>query len=243
MTNKEITIFTNAMTIIPKIEVKEHYSEEDYANIYQLIEAYKKLKKYYSNYESIENLLNRKMENYSFFQLIKAARNRVSHSDKSNGEEEVFLLLVFVDKEDVWLLLKELYLGLEDIFKHQIGGDVYKLTMNTRPMILLIRAVKYTLYERDYLNEFDRYCSEKLKKILKNFDPNNSTFEEFEMVKNKINKFCETKIFKQGFIKMYDEQIYNGLMRMMNDDTFTQDEAKEWINSLKTKSLSISSST
>ena len=238
MTNNEIKILSNMALLLPKIEIKESYLEEDYSTIFQLIDGYNKLNKYFSNKSTIDKLLDKKINDYRVYDLIRVVRNRVSHIDKNNCVEQLLILQTEVDKKDIHKLINEIKKGMDLIFERDLNNDTYKLVINTRMMSNIFAAINYSLYTKESKNEFDKYCKEELSKIMNGFDLENSTFEELEKLNNKLVDFYKTDKVMYGTINLFGEDIYNALLRMMTDNTFTESEAVELMNKIKNSDLS-----
>lgn len=237
MTNKEIKILSNMAFLLPKIEIKKSYSEEEYSIIFQLIDGYTKLEKYFKNNEYINEILYKRIKDYKLVDLLRVVRNRVSHIDKNNCVNQLLVLQTEVDKKDIHKLINEIKEEMDVIFKRDLNNDAYKLIMNTRMMSNLFAAINYSLYIKEPKNEFDKYCREELGKLMDGFNFENSTFEDLEKINNKLVDFYKTDKVKCGAIELYGEDSYNNLLRMMTDDSFTESEALELLNNIKNSEL------
>lgn len=233
MNNNEIKIFSNMLLLLPKIDIKASYTEEDFFYIFQLIDGYKKLEQYFKNKDIINEILYNKIGKYKLIDLIKTVRNRYSHIDKNNAVNELILLQSIVDKENIHKLIQEIKNEMDNIFKTNLNHDSYKLIMNTRMISNLFEAINYSVNQKEPINEFDDYCRKELKKILDKFNYENSTEEEFEVTNDKIVKFYRTEKVKKGIIDMYNEETYNELLKMLIDDSYTCDNAMKLMNKIK----------
>ena len=238
MTNNEIKILSNMALLLSKIEKKESYTEEEYSNIFQLIDGYHNLEKYFENKDVINEILDKIIRNYKLEDLLRVVRNRVSHIDKNNCVNQLLLLQAEVDKKDINKVISEIQAEMDVIFKRDLKNNTYKLLMNTRMMSNLFAAISYSLYIKEPKNEFDKYCREELGKIMDGFEFENSTFEDLENINNKLVDFCKTDKVKQGTIELYGEDIYDSLLRMMIDDSFTESEAIELISKISKRDVS-----
>ncbi len=63
MTSNEVKVLSNMAIISSKIEIKNTYTEEDYFNIFKLIDGYKALEKHFQNKQIINSLLDKKLNN------------------------------------------------------------------------------------------------------------------------------------------------------------------------------------
>ena len=232
MTNNEIKILSNMAFLLPKIEIKEAYNEEEYSNIYKLIDGYHNIEKYFENKDVINEILDKKIRDYKLKDLLRVVRNRVSHIDKNNCVNQLLLLQTEVDKTDINKVVNEIQSEMDAIFKRNLNNNTYKLVMNTRMMSNLVAAINYSLYIKEPKNEFDKYCREELGKIMDEFEFENSTFEDLENINNKLVDFYKTDKVKHGTIELYGEDIYDSLLRMMIDDSFTESEAIELMNKI-----------
>lgn len=233
MTNNEIKILSNMAFLLQKIEIKESYTEEEYSNIYTLIDGYHKIERYFGNKEIINEILDRKIKDYKLVDLLRVVRNRVSHIDKNNCVDQLLILQTEVNKNDIKRLINEIKAEMDIIFKRDLNNDAYKFIMNTRMMSNIFAAIDYSLYKKEPKNEFDKYCREELGKIMDGFDPENSTFEDLEYINNKIVSFLKKDKVKCGIIDLYGEDLYNDLLRMITDDSFTELEAIELLIKIK----------
>lgn len=234
MKNEEIKILANMAFLLPKIEIKDFYNEDDYYNIYQLIDGYKNLEKYFENNDEINEILNQNIDQYKLIDLIRVVRNRVAHIDKNNANEQLVLLQVKVNKKVIHKLINEIKIEMNNIYKNDLKNDSYKFIMNTRVMSYIFSIINYSINIKEKQNEFDEYCSDELRKILNEFDQENSKFEDFENVNKKIIDLYKSDKVKDGIIEMYNEQIYNDLLKMIiEEDSFTDSEIIELMNKIK----------
>lgn len=238
MTNNEIKILSNMALLLSKIEIKESYTEEEYSNIFQLIDGYHNLEKYFENKDIINEILDKKIRNYKLVDLLRVVRNRVSHIDKNNCVNQLLLLQTEVDKKDVNKVINEIKIEMDEIFKRDLNNDAYKLVMNTRMMSNIFATINYSLYTKEPKNEFDKYCREELGKIIEGFNYEDSTFEDLEIVNNKIIEFYKTDKVKNGTIVLYGEDSYKDLLRMMTDDAFKESEIIELMTKIKNSEVS-----
>ena len=238
MTNNEIKILSNMAFLLPKIEIKESYNEEEYSDIYKLIDGYHNIEKYFENKDIINEILDKKIRNYKLEDLLRVVRNRVSHIDKNNCVNQLLLLQTEVDKKDVNKVINEIKIEMDEIFKRDLNNDAYKLVMNTRMMSNIFAAINYSLYTKEPKNEFDKYCREELGKIMEGFNYEDSTFEDLEIVNNKIIEFYKTDKVKNGTIVLYGEDSYKDLLKMMTADSFTESEAIDLMRKIKNSEVS-----
>ncbi len=219
--------------LLPKIEIKNAYSEEDFFNIFQLIDGYKKIEKYFNNKNIINDLLNKKIKNDKLYDLIRLVRNRFSHVDKHDKLDKLVILQTKVDKKDVHTIINEIKDGMNNIFIKDLNRDAYRLIMNTKIIMNMFELMKSIINDPESINDFDRYCKEVLKPIIDNFKYDNSTEEEYNKVNEEIINIYKTDRMREGIINLYGEKNYNDLMRMMLDDSFTIEDAVELMNNIK----------
>ena len=232
MTNGEVKIFSNMALILPKIE-KDSYLEEDYSNIFQLIDGYKKLEKYFSNKDIINELLDKKIEEDSLYDLIRLVRNRVSHIDKHDKVDKFIILLTKVKIEEIHKLVSEIKNEMDNIYVRDLNGDAYRLIMNTKLIAYVFELYKKVINDTNFKNEFDKYSREKLKPIINNFNYEKSTIEEYNEYVSQLIEMYQTKEFKDGIIEMYDEDTYNEIIRMLTDESYTKEEVSELMTKFK----------
>lgn len=237
MTNDEVKILSNMGMILSKIEIKESYSEEDYFRIFQLIDGYKKLEKYFTNKDIINELLNKKIQKDSLYDLIRLVRNRASHIDKHNKVDKFIVLLTKVKKEDVNKLVKEIKSEMDNIYIRDLNGDAYRLVMNTKSMTYIFELSKHVINDTNYKNEFDKYSREKLKPIINKFNYEDSTIEDYYEYVNQVIKIYQSEEFKEGITTMYDEDTYNEILKMLTDDSYTTTASTELMNKIKNSAL------
>lgn len=233
MTNKEIKILSNMALLLSKIEIKESYTEEEYSNIFQLIDGYHNLEKHFENRDVINEILDKRIREYRLIDLLRVVRNRVSHIDKNNCVKQLLFLQTEVDKKDINKVINEIKIEMAIIYKRDLNNDAYKFIVNTRIMSNLFGAINYSLYTKEPKNDFDKYCRDELGKIMKGFYYEDSTFEDLEIVNNKIMEFYKTDKVKNVTIDLYGEDLYNDLLRMMTDDSFKKSEIIELMTKIK----------
>lgn len=233
MSNNEMKIFTNMCLLIPKVDIKNSYTEENFFYIFQFVDGYKKIEHYFQNNNVINKILDDKIDNFRVYDLIRIVRNRYSHIDKNNAVESLILLQAKVDKNKIHILIQEIKEEMNNIFKRELSQDTYKLIVNTRIVSTLFETINYSINHKDRFNEFDEYCAKELKKIMDKFDYEKSTEEEFDITNDKIVEFYKTKKVKKGIVDMYDEDIYNELLQMLTDDSYTIDHALKLMNKIK----------
>lgn len=233
MKSDEIKIFSNMSLLLPRITIKDSYTEEDYFYIFQLIDGYNSLENYFQNKDEINKILNNKIGTYKLIDLIRIVRNRYSHIDKNNALDALISLQAKVDKKDIHILIENIKNEMNNIFKVYLNQDTYKLIMNTRMISNLFGSIDYSINQKERINSFDEYCAKELKKIMDKFDYENSTEKEFDDINNEIVRFYKTEKVKKGIIHMYGEDIYNELLQMLIDDSYQDSKAIELINKIK----------
>lgn len=239
MTNDEIKIFSNMTMILGKIENQKIFSEEDYFNLYQLIYGYKELENYFINKDKINNLLNKKVNDITLLDLIRLVRNRYAHIDKHNEIDKLVILQTKVNKNDIYEIVNEVKSELNNIFIRDLNSDSYRLIMNTKIILNIFEIISMQLNEKesklkdDKLEEFNQYCRNILKPLWENFDYENSTMEEFDDLNDKIVGVYSSNEIKDGIIKLYNKDIYNEMIRMLTDESYTMDKAIDLFNKIK----------
>lgn len=233
MTNDEVKLLSNMFFLLPSVENKNTYLEEDYSNIYKLIDGYKSIEKYFHNNTIINAILDKKYNDIKLFDLIRIVRNRASHIDKNNNIDKFIILQTKVDKKEIDSLINEIKKEMFIIYERDLNSNVYKFAMNTKLMIYIFELAKYKINDIDYKNDFDKDSREILKPLVNNFNYDNSTLEDYEEYVNQILKIYESDLFKKGIIKLYGVNIYNDILRMIEDKTFSFDDMKSLINEIK----------
>lgn len=237
MTNDAIKILANMAIILSKIEMKDSYTEEDYFNIFQLIDGYKKLEKFFNNKIIINELLDKKINDDKLYDLIRLVRNRYSHIDKHDKIDKLIVLQTKVKKEDIHNLINEIRKEMDNIFARDLNNDKYKLIMNTKAIINIFELLKSLVNDPEHKNEFDRISKELLKPIVNNFQYDSSTIKEYEEMDNKIIEVYKSEDIKKGIVSMYGISIYNEILRMLTDDTFTDNEFIDLVNNIKNNNM------
>ena len=233
MTNNEIKVLSNMAILLSKIEIKNTYTEEDYFNIFKLIDGYKTIEKYFQNKQIIDSLLDKKINNDKLYDLIRLVRNRYSHVDKNDKLDKLVILQTKVDKKDIHEIINEIKKEMDIIFVRDLNGNAHKFIMNTQIIMNTFELMKSILNDPESKNDFDEYSKEILRPIINNFKYDESTEEEYNKVNEEIIRIYKSDEIKQGLIKLYGENNYNTLMRMMIDENFTQDEAIKLFNNIK----------
>lgn len=236
MTSNEVKVLSNMAIISSKIEIKNMYTEEDYFNIFQLIDGYKNIEKYFHNRQIINNLLDKKIKNNTLYDLIRQVRNRYSHVDKHDKLDKLVILQTKVDKKDIHEIINEIKKEMDIIFTRDLNNNAHKLIMNTKIIMNTFELMKSILNDSESNNDFDKYSKEILRPIINSFKYDESTEEEYNKVNEEIINIYKLDKIKDGLVKLYGEDIYNKLMRMMTDDTFTETEAIELMNNIKNMS-------
>lgn len=236
MTSNEVKVLSNMAIISSKIEIKNMYTEEDYFNIFQLIDGYKNIEKYFHNRQIINNLLDKKIKNNTLYDLIRQVRNRYSHVDKHDKLDKLVILQTKVDKKDIHEIINEIKKEMDIIFTRDLNSNAHKLIMNTKIIMNTFELMKSILNDSESKNDFDKYSKEILRPIINSFKYDESTEEEYNKVNEEIINIYKSDKIKDGLVKLYGEDIYNKLMRMMTDDTFTETEAIELMNNIKNMS-------
>lgn len=233
MNNKEIGTLSNMITVYSTIKIKKSYTEDEYADIYKLVDGYKILKKYFYNSNEIENILNIKINDNKLFDLIRITRNRVAHIDKNNCEDSLVLLVTDVDINDIHDLLNKIGKGMDDIFNNQLEKNIYKLLMNNRMIVNLYSIMGHVINNKEPINEFDEKSRKELQPIFNSFDYKNSTIDEFLDFQKNIIEYYKREDTKKGIIDLYGEEVYNDLYRMITDDSFTDDDVKRLLEKIE----------
>ena len=236
MTSNEVKVLSNMAIISSKIEIKNMYTEEDYFNIFQLIDGYKNIEKYFHNRKIINNLLDKKIKNNTLYDLIRQVRNRYSHVDKHDKLDKLVILQTKVDKKDIHEIINEIKKEMDIIFTRDLNGNAHKLIMNSKIIMNTFELMKSVLNDSESKNDFDKYSKEILRPIINSFKYDESTEEEYNKVNEEIINIYKSDKIKDGLVKLYGEDNYNKLMRMMTDDTFTETEAIELMNNIKNMS-------
>lgn len=233
MTNGEVKLLSNMFFLLPFVENKNTYLEDDYSIVYKLIDGYKNIEKYFHNNTIINDILDKKYNDIKLFDLIRIVRNRASHIDKNNNIDKFIILQTKVDKKEIDSLINEIKKEMFIIYERDLNSDAYKFVMNTKLMIYIFELAKTKINDIDYKNDFDKDSREILKPIVNNFNYDNSTLEDYGEYVNQILKIYESDLFKKGIIKLYGVSIYNDILRMIEDETFSFDDMKSLINKIK----------
>lgn len=233
MTNGEVKLLSNMFFLLPFVENKNTYLEDDYSIVYKLIDGYKNIEKYFHNNTIINDILDKKYNDIKLFDLIRIVRNRASHIDKNNNIDKFIILQTKVDKKEIDSLINEIKKEMFIIYERDLNSDAYKFVMNTKPMIYIFELAKSKINDIDYKNDFDKDSREILKPLVNNFNYDNSTLEDYGEYVNQIIKIYESDLFKKGIIKLYGVSIYNDILRMIEDETFSFDDMKSLINKIK----------
>lgn len=214
MTNDEVKVLSNMAMISKKIEIKNFYTEEDYSNIFKLIDGFKdkdkkkiKIEKYFRNKDIINILLDKEINGYKIYDLIRISRNRDSHIDKINGLEALVLLQTKVDIKDIHTIINEIKSEIENIFKDDLNSDAYRLIMNSKPIINLFEIMKTSIYNAEPKSEFDKKSKNMLSNLLTNFKYDDSTLTDFEKFDNDFLDIAKSDDFKNEMIKQFGEGL------------------------------------
>ena len=226
MSSKEKKLFVNMMLLIPKVKELKFIREEEFFVLYQLVDGYSKLKKYFINSNTIDELLEGKIENIKLFDLIRVVRNQYSHIDKSNATEKLVILQIKVKKEILKNLVIEICIGIEDIYNKYFENDNYTLVVNSREILNVMYLMKNYVYNENYKSEFDNKCITKLKPIFDKFKYDNSTLEELKNV-------FESDEIKSGLKELYGEEIYNELLAMVSEENYTNEQFMDTMTKIK----------
>lgn len=233
MTNDEVKLLSNMFFLLPSVENKNTYLEDDYSNVYKLIDGYKNIEKYFHNNTIINAILDKKYNDIKLFDLIRIVRNRACHIDKNNNIDKFIILQTKVAKKEIDSLINEIKKEMFIIYERDLNNDAYKFVMNTKLMIYIFELTKNKINDIDYKNAFDKDSREILKPLVNNFNYDNSTLEDYVEYVNQILKIYESDLFKKGIIKSYGVSIYNDILRMIEDETFSFNDMKSLINEIK----------
>ena len=233
MSSKEKKLFVNMMLLIPKVKELKFIREEEFFVLYQLVDGYSKLKKYFVNSNTINELLEGKIENIKLFDLIRVVRNQYSHIDKSNATEKLVILQIKVKKETLKKLVIEICTGISDIYNKYFENDNYSLVVNSREVLNVMYLMKNYSYNENHKSEFDNKCITKLKPIFDKFKYDNSTIEEWEDFNKEVKNVFESDEIKSGLKELYGEEIYNELLAMISDENYTNEQFMNTMNKMK----------
>lgn len=233
MNNDEVKIFSNMTILLPKIELKKVYLEEDYFIIFKLIDGYKKIKKYFNNNITIDNLLDQKAKDISLYDLLRIVKNSHSHIDKHNAINSFVILQVEVKCKPIHELITEIKEGMSEIFDKYFKEEPYRLIVNTREIMNVFELVKSIINNPESRDDLDKHSKELFKPIINDFKCDNSTLEDYYEMISKVIGIYKLPIIKDGIINKYGKLIYNDMLRMMTDESFTEQEATELINKMK----------
>lgn len=233
MSSEEKKIFVNMMLLIPKVKEFKFIREEEFFVLYQLVDGYSKLKKYFINSNTIDELLEGKIENIKLFDLIRVVRNQYSHIDKSNATEKLVILQIKIKKEILKNLVIEICIGIEYIYNKYFENDNYTLVVNSKEILNIMYLMKNYIYNEKPKSKFDEKCITKLKPIFDKFKYDNSTIEEWENFNKEIEGVFKSKEIKSGLKELYSEEIYNELLAMVLDENYTNERFMDTMNKIK----------
>lgn len=233
MKKDDIKTLTNMASIMSKIKNKRLVLEEDFFNLYNIICGYRKIRVYFHNSTIIEEILNKKVNNITIFDLLRSARNRHGHLDKHNQIDRVIILQTEVDKNDLDRLITEIENGIEYIYKTVLNNDSYKVITNTKEFINFFELAKHKVNDGSYLNETDRKSKEILKPIINNFEYDNSTIEDFNQIGDVITNMFKDYEQRESMIDLYGEDNYKDMLRMMEDENFSDEDTVKLMQNIK----------
>lgn len=235
MTKDEIKTLSNMTWILPKIEIKDIYIEDDCFYIYQLLYGYKQLEKYFENKDVINKLLNKKINNISLFDLIRIVRNRYSHIEKHDKINEYIILLTELKKNDINTLKTEIENGINEIFIRELNGDILKVLVNTKIFITAFELLKNKINKSVDNNIYEEKIREKLKPFINELEFDELDSKSFDENGKKMLMLYKSDDMKNSLTNLYGKSIYEEMIKMVEDDSYD----KERINELLSKIIAI----
>ncbi len=227
MSTDEIKTLSNLFDLMPKIEKEKSYDDNYYFNIFQLIEGYKRIEKYFFNQDTINGILNKKVDNSRIYDLIKLARDRRAHINKHNKVDKLVILQVKVDKNDITRLVDEIKDGIYDIYIKNLNADPYKLNINNRLIVNIFELMRWVVNDKSPINDFDRFGRDQLRPIINGFKYEESNINDYNNFNKDVIEVFKSEEFKKGITDLYGESIYKDFIRMITDDNFSNEEAKD----------------
>ena len=226
MSTDEIKTLSNLFDLLPKIEKEKSYGENNYFNIFQLIEGYKRIENYFFNKDTINSILNKKVDNIRIYDLIKLARDRCAHINKHDKVDKLVILQVKVNKNDIAQLVDEIKDGIYDIYIKNLNADPYKLNINNRLIVNIFELMRWVVNDKHPINDFDRFGRDKLRPIINGFKYEKSDINDYNNFNRDVIEVFKSKEFKKGITDLYGRSIYNDFIRMITDDNFSNEETK-----------------
>lgn len=233
MENEEIKTLCNMCCSLSMIEKNNNYLEKDYFYIFQLVDGYKKVKNYFGNSITIDKILATKYENITLYNLLRLVRNRHAHVDNHKSLNCYVILKTNVNIEIINELINEINKEIEIIFKKYLNEDYYKVFINTKQVIELFETLKYIINNSKPKSDFEKKSLEEIKLLIKELRFETSSFKDFEKLYFKISDLYNSKSFKDGLIDLYDEKVYNELIKILNADDYLVEELNNLINMIK----------
>lgn len=233
MTSDEIKLFSNMMVLLPKIELKKTYIEEDYFRIFELSKGYKKLEQYFENSTIINGLLDKKIRDISLYDLLRIVRNGYSHIDKHNAINCFVVLQTEIKSEIIHKLINEIINGMDVIFNNYFRENPYSLIMNTKGVMTIFEFIKDVVNNTQSNDDFDEQTKKILKPIINEFKYDVSSIYDYYELLSKTIEAYKLPFIRDEIIHRYGESIYNDMIRMMSDENFTDEEADSLINKIK----------
>lgn len=230
MKSEEKKTLSNMILLWNKIYEGKELSEEKISYIYQLVDGYEKLKKYFRNNDKINSILDEKYNNTSLELLLKHTRNRHSHIDKHDKLDDYFVLLFKVPKTVIFQLTDEIYTGINSIVKTIFNNNYYEIVLNSKPILYIFELYRSFSNLEIVNKESDRMFIFEFNKIIKDFNYEDSTIEEINNFVDKVELIIKSDNIKNQFIIDYGEDTYTGLIKMITDENYTDKQAEDFIN-------------
>jgi len=224
MNDNEIIQFNNMIKVYGNLKRE---NEDYYFNIYKIVECYQDLKNYFKNSKQIDKILNKKYDNNTLLSLLKNARHRHGHAKKIDGLKEYIILRSKVDKKEIDLLIYELTKEINDIFNELKENQPDKLILKTENMMTLSLLMKEKINSKEIFDTFDERCRKDIQKIFNDFKYDNDTLDEWEKRRQDLISFFRTDECKNTFCSTYDKNIYDDLIKLLDDDNISEADANK----------------
>lgn len=229
MNSEEKKTLANMILLRNKIYDNKELSEETISYIYQLVDGYEVIKKYFNNADLIDTLLNKEYDNTPLIKLLKHTRNRYAHIDKQNKLDDYFVLLFKVTKSVIFKVVDEIYADIEDIVKSLFDNNYYSVILNSRPILYIFELFK-NIPSMEIINkEVDRMFITEFNKLIKDFKYEESTIEEINNFMDQVSLIIKSDNIKNQFIIDYDKDTYFELIKIITSEDYTDKQAEDFI--------------
>lgn len=227
MDKKKIVVISNILNGRTKINLNSKLGDnilgfennQLLVNIYNYASSIVSEKIYFDNYKLLDNILQRKVDNYTFIQLFRSFRNRNEHPNK---KEENDLYVCFKSRV-TFEMIQELLNICDGVVMNEINKmseeELAKLFFNN---IEIISTFSYFINRAIIFNEEEQNrelfdVNKKMLELFTNEKIENLTLEKIDIIYFELLNYFGNKHVKKYIVNHYNQYVYDEIISILTD--------------------------